>query len=300
MTDLYELRELTRQLRQHLQWQAVPLSGVVPATEEAHEAVMVRQRERERATLARALADPAPATPPRSLAAAAGAPTAQQAPRKAATPALWKDDAFAAASPRPTFAPTAQTTAESLETVRADLGDCERCPLHSGRTNIVFGVGNPNARLMFIGEGPGFNEDRLGEPFVGKAGELLDKMIKAMTLSRQEVYIANVIKCRPPNNRDPEPAEVAHCAPFLDRQIHSVQPDVIVALGKFAANYLTNSTGALSQVRGRWHSWNGIPVMPTFHPAYLLRQERDKGKAWEDLKLVMQRLGLEIPSRRSR
>ena len=150
---------------------------------------------------------------------------------------------------------------------------------------------------MFVGEAPGFQEDVQGEPFVGPAGELLDKMILAMTLSRQTVYIANVLKCRPPSNRDPKPDEVALCSPFLKRQVAAVQPEAIVALGRFAGNLLSGKDGSMGQIRGRWHEFEGVPVMPTYHPAYLLRTPSAKGKVWDDLKKVMTRLNLEIPSR---
>lgn len=189
--------------------------------------------------------------------------------------------------------------AGTLEELRAVLGDCQRCKLAKCRTNIVFGVGNPRARLMFVGEGPGEDEDRQGEPFVGKAGELLDSIItNGMGLSRGDVYIANVVKCRPPNNRNPEPDEIVACEPFLLRQVEIVQPEVIVSLGNFATQALLRDRTAISRRRGRWHEVNGRPLMPTFHPAYLLRNPSDKRLVWEDIKLVMERLGLPLPSRK--
>ncbi len=181
----------------------------------------------------------------------------------------------------------------SLEEVRAELGECTRCKLHKGRHTIVFGVGNPQARLMFVGEGPGEDEDLKGEPFVGKAGQLLTKMIEAMGLRRQDVYICNTVKCRPPNNRNPEPDELAACEPFLKGQLAAVKPEVIVTLGKFAAQALLREQTPITRLRGQWREYEGIPVMPTFHPAYLLRSPQEKSKVWDDLQQVMKRLGLE-------
>ena len=168
---------------------------------------------------------------------------------------------------------------------------CTNCRLCRSRTNVVFGEGDPNARLMFIGEAPGADEDRQGRPFVGKAGMLLDKMISAMQFSRQEIYIANIVKCRPPENRMPTPEEAQCCIAYLHRQIELVRPEVIVLLGATAAKCLLNVTSGISKMRGRWHSFNNIPVMPTFHPAFLLRQESAKREAWQDLQQVMARFG---------
>jgi len=188
--------------------------------------------------------------------------------------------------------PTPNVKLPTLESVRADLGDCTRCKLHKGRHNIVFGVGNPRARLMFVGEAPGEDEDLQGFPFVGKAGQLLTKMIEAMGLKREDVYIANTVKCRPPNNRNPEPDELESCEPFLKGQLAAVRPEVIVTLGKFAAQSLLRDATPITRLRGQWRQYEGIPVMPTFHPAYLLRSPGEKGKVWEDLKQVMKKLGL--------
>jgi uracil-DNA glycosylase len=180
----------------------------------------------------------------------------------------------------------------SLEELRAVIGDCRLCKLCSGRTNLVFGVGNPRARLMFVGEGPGRDEDLQGEPFVGRAGQLLTDIItKGMGLRREDVYIANVVKCRPPENRNPEPDEVAACEPFLKRQIELIHPEVIVALGKFAVQTLLQSKTPITKLRGQWHSYHGIRLMPTFHPAYLLRNPGDKRLVWEDIKKVIEALG---------
>jgi uracil-DNA glycosylase family 4 len=178
--------------------------------------------------------------------------------------------------------------AKTLEELRAAIGDCQLCKLCSGRTHLVFGVGNPQAKLMFIGEGPGRDEDLQGEPFVGRAGQLLTDIItKGMGLSREEVYIANVVKCRPPENRNPEPDEVASCEPFLKRQIDIVRPEIIIALGKFAVQALLQTKAPITKLRGRWHSYHGIKLMPTFHPAYLLRNPGDKKLVWEDIKKVI-------------
>jgi DNA polymerase len=207
----------------------------------------------------------------------------------------------------PTLVPAARGTAPTagaldhlggssrLDTVRADLGDCRRCKLAAGRTRLVFGVGDPKAELMFVGEGPGADEDLQGEPFVGKAGQLLTKMIEAMGYRREQVYIANVVKCRPPGNRNPEPDEIEACEPFLRRQIEAVGPKVIVALGKFAAHTLLRSAVPITKLRGQWGEYQGVKLMPTFHPAYLLRSPQEKAKAWEDLKLVMAVLGKAPP-----
>jgi DNA polymerase len=179
-----------------------------------------------------------------------------------------------------------------LEQVREELGECTRCKLHKGRHNIVFGVGNPKARLMFVGEAPGEDEDLQGFPFVGKAGQLLTKMIEAMGLRRDDVYICNTVKCRPPNNRNPEPDELEACEPFLKGQLAAVRPEAIVTLGKFAAQSLLRDGTPISRLRGNWREYQGIPVMPTFHPAYLLRSPQEKGKVWADLQEVMKKLGL--------
>ena len=173
---------------------------------------------------------------------------------------------------------------QSLEELRAAIGDCRRCKLCSGRTNLVFGVGNPHAALMFVGEGPGRDEDLQGEPFVGRAGQLLTKMILAINLERDQVYIANVIKCRPPGNRNPEPDEIASCEPFLFQQIDAVRPKVIVALGAFAAKTLLRTEDPISRLRGRIYDFRGAKLIPTFHPSFLLRSPERKRDAWEDLK----------------
>ncbi len=190
-------------------------------------------------------------------------------------------------------APASGLVATDLGGLRSEIGDCKRCRLSAARTQLVFGSGNPDARIVFVGEGPGRDEDRQGLPFVGRAGELLTDIIqKGMKIDRSEVYICNVVKCRPPDNRNPEPEEVDACSPFLIRQIELVQPEVIVALGKFAAQTLLQTTTPITRLRGRWHEYRGVPLMPTFHPAHLLRNPAFKREVWEDIKQVMQRLGM--------
>lgn len=188
--------------------------------------------------------------------------------------------------------PPGPDPAALLAEIRADLGECTRCKLHAGRTKIVFGVGNPRAKLMLVGEGPGADEDLKGEPFVGRAGKKLDEMIRAIGLERAQVYIANVVKCRPPNNRDPEPDEIGTCSPFLARQIEAIRPKVIVTLGSPATRTLLETRVGITQLRGTWHSYRGIPVMPTYHPAYLLRQytTENRRKVFEDLKAARARM----------
>src|SRR5436305_9476237 len=193
----------------------------------------------------------------------------------------------------PSLPPVIGDKPSALNLIREDIGDCTRCRLHKGRTNLVFGVGNPKARLMFVGEAPGEDEDKKGEPFVGKAGQLLTKMIEAMGIRREDVYICNTVKCRPPNNRNPEQDELASCETFLKGQLAAVQPEAIVTLGKFAAQALLRDETPISRLRGNWREYEGIPVMPTFHPAYLLRSPQEKGKVWDDLQKVMKKLGLE-------
>jgi len=179
-----------------------------------------------------------------------------------------------------------------LDAIRDAIGDCKRCKLCEGRTNIVFGVGNPHAKLMFVGEGPGADEDAQGEPFVGRAGKKLNDMIRAIGLEREDVYIANIVKCRPPANRDPEPDEVATCSPFLFQQIESINPTVIVALGSPAAKTLLGTKIGITSLRGRFGSFRGIPVMPTYHPAYLLRKytEENRRAVFDDLKAARARI----------
>jgi uracil-DNA glycosylase family 4 len=188
--------------------------------------------------------------------------------------------------------------AEALRLIREDIGDCTRCRLSKqGRKQIVFGVGNPKAELMFIGEAPGADEDQQGEPFVGRAGQLLNNMIKAMGLRREDVYIANIIKCRPPGNRTPERDECETCSPFLMRQIAAIKPKAIVALGAVAAKTLLAINAPMSEFRGRWFDFRGTKLAVTYHPAFLLRDPRQKKETWKDLQMVMKELGLAIPAK---
>lgn len=187
--------------------------------------------------------------------------------------------------------------AAALQAIREDIGDCTRCALHKGRNKIVFADGSPDARLLFVGEGPGADEDAQGLPFVGRAGQLLNNMIGAMGLKREEVYICNVVKCRPPGNRTPEPEEANTCSPFLFRQIDVVRPEVIVALGATAATYLLGQRQPLAGLRGRVHSFRGSKLIVTYHPAFLLRDPRQKKEAWADLQIAMRELGLKAPAK---
>ena len=180
---------------------------------------------------------------------------------------------------------------ETLEQIRADIGDCCCCKLSNSRKNIVFGAGSPSARLVFVGEGPGFEEDKTGKPFVGAAGKLLTKIIQAIKLTREQVYICNIIKCRPPGNRNPEPDEIKACFPFLERQIAALKPDFICALGLFATQTLLETKEPISKLRGRFHDYKGIKLLPTYHPAYLLRNPDKKRDVWEDMKKLMNEMG---------
>jgi uracil-DNA glycosylase len=236
-------------------------------------------------------------------------PGEEMSPRKAATVAasrVTEKNAFEAIAARPEQSES--DPVKALKIIREDLGDCTRCPLHKqGRKQIVFGVGNPNAELLFVGEGPGADEDEQGEPFVGRSGQLLTNMIKAMGLSREEVYIANIVKCRPPANRAPEREESETCSPFLMRQIAAIKPKIVVALGATAAKGLLAMSAPMTQLRGRFYDfkptgvqsndpdWNGCKLAVTYHPAFLLRDPRQKGEAWKDLQMVMKELGLKPP-----
>jgi uracil-DNA glycosylase family 4 len=192
------------------------------------------------------------------------------------------------------FDATSKLASETLLQIRDDLGECTRCKLHSTRTKIVFGDGSPKAQLIFVGEGPGADEDAQGLPFVGRAGKLLTQMIEAMGLQRRDVYICNVVKCRPPGNRQPEPDEVAACSPFLFRQLDSIQPKVIVCLGATAFQTLLQTNRSISHYRGQWLDYRGYKMLPTYHPAYLLRNPAAKADVWKDLQKVMAELGLEV------
>ncbi len=226
--------------------------------------------------------------------------------KSAAVVTVADENIFEVLTPKPEH--SAADPVSALKLIREDLGDCTRCKLHKqGRKQIVFGVGNPRAELMFVGEGPGADEDTQGEPFVGRAGQLLNNMIKAMGIRREDVYIANVVKCRPPGNRTPERDECDTCSPFLMRQIAVIKPKVVVALGAVSAKNLLAINAPMSELRGRFYdflpsgarstdpSWQGAKLAVTYHPAFLLRDPRQKGEAWKDLQMVMKYLGLKPP-----
>lgn len=213
-------------------------------------------------------------------------------------PPIPKPVSFDARAPLPASKLAVAERPSALTAIREEIGDCTRCPLaYAGRRTIVFGEGDPGTRLMFVGEGPGADEDASGRPFVGKAGQLLNNMIGAMGLQREQVYIANIVKCRPPANRTPEPVEADTCSQFLVKQIDVVQPEVIVALGATAATYLLGVKQSLASLRGKWHSCRGAKVAVTYHPAFLLRDPRQKAEAWKDLQMVMKELGLKAPAK---
>jgi uracil-DNA glycosylase family 4 len=219
-------------------------------------------------------------------------------PRAKATVAVpvMEGEIFEAANLKPESGVT--DPVQALRLIREDLGDCTRCRLSKqGRKQIVFGVGNPKAELMFIGEAPGADEDQQGEPFVGRAGQLLNNMIKAMGLRREDIYIANIIKCRPPGNRTPERDECETCSPFLMRQIAAIKPKAIVALGAVAAKTLLAINAPMSEFRGRWFDFRGTKLAVTYHPAFLLRDPRQKKETWKDLQMVMKELGMAIPAK---
>lgn len=259
-----EIRKLAWQLTAHAEWQAMSGTRAIPL-----------------------------GLPPIEAAVAAEGPTFDTPVEPSPV-----DDAEAVArplsvAPAPPASSPPVAACATLDDLRGTIGDCRLCRLAGGRTQIVFGVGDPRARLMFVGEGPGRDEDLKGEPFVGRAGMLLTDIIeKGMRLSRSDVYICNVVKCRPPDNRNPEPDEVDACSPFLRRQIALVQPEVIVALGKFAAQTLLATKTPITRLRGNWFAYEGVPLMPTLHPAYLLRNPADKKLVWQDIKQVMARLGM--------
>ncbi len=250
--------------------------------EEAAEPIVPAQLDAQQ----KELHEPNSASAPRELAASAIQPNFF-----GEEPTIKTRKGFTA-PPQIAAAVPAEERAAALQVIREDLGDCTRCALHKGRNSIVFGVGNPAARLMFVGEGPGADEDAQGLPFVGRAGQLLNNMIAAMGLTREECYIANVVKCRPPGNRTPEPEEANTCSPFLFRQIDVVRPQVLVALGATAATYLLGQRQPLAGLRGRVHAFRGMSLIVTYHPAFLLRDPRQKKEAWADLQIAMKELGL--------
>ena len=314
-SDREELAAIARDLRGHLDWlrengvREVPkaaasppgakgVAGALPAASSAAEAPAsspVSLRAAVRAAVG--------APEKRSIAPPPAAVTAPPAPvvQNAAVNAV-----VAPKAPEPAAVLAAEPAPRSLEQIRAELGDCRRCKLHQKRRNIVFGVGSSTAELVFVGEGPGADEDAQGIPFVGAAGQLLTKMIEAMGFKRDEVYICNVVKCRPPGNRDPEPEEIEACEPFLKAQLALLKPKAIVTLGKFATlTLLREPNGSITRMRGQWRKYQAIPLMPTFHPSYLLRQKtpdevnREKRKVWEDLQQVMKLLGKAPPAKKA-
>jgi len=259
---------------------------------DALRAAIAEDALRVSAPVQRVVASPQVAMPPAVKMPVPTAAVSRELPPEFAAP-MPKPVSFDALAPLPLQIIAPAERAAALEAVRAEIGDCTRCPLaYAGRHKIVFADGDANARLMFVGEGPGADEDATGLPFVGKAGQLLNNMINAMGLKREEVYIANIVKCRPPGNRAPEPVEANTCTQFLVKQIDIVRPQVIVALGATAATYLLGVRQSLGSLRGRWHSSRGAKVAVTYHPAFLLRDPRQKGEAWKDLQMVMAELGL--------
>jgi uracil-DNA glycosylase len=191
-----------------------------------------------------------------------------------------------ASAPAAVSAPTVPASADTLDAIRADMGDCQRCKLAPTRTTIVFGSGNPNADIVFVGEAPGYEEDQQGLPFVGEAGRLLTKIIESTGIKREDAYICNILKCRPPGNRNPEPDEVLACSPFLKRQIAAIRPRIVCCLGKFAAQTMLQNQAPISRLRGEFHDIDGMRVIATFHPAYLLRSPEKKREVWEDMKQI--------------
>lgn len=275
-----ETRRLARDLRAGIEWQRLLGADELPLALPAGASLGGRGAAVESASGDASL-------DPRMASAPAPAESARVLPggRGAAVQALVSTAGDAALEP--------WREAADLDGMRAAILDCRRCRLCERRTQVVFGVGNPRARLVFVGEGPGHDEDVKGEPFVGRAGQLLTDIIeKGMRIARSDVYICNVVKCRPPENRNPEPDEVAACSPFLLRQIDLVRPEVLVTLGKFAAQTLLETKTPITRLRGTWQEFRGIPLMPTFHPAYLLRNPADKKLVWQDIQQVMARLAL--------
>jgi uracil-DNA glycosylase family 4 len=246
---------------------------------------------RDRTTLRPVQSEAEPPAPSIEMAAARPkSPPLRPAPP--ATPAAALPIVTVAAGPS-LFEAAERVEGDTLERIREDIGDCTRCRLHKGRTKIVYGVGNPKAELVFVGEGPGHDEDVQGEPFVGRAGKLLTQMIEAMSLRRADVYICNVVKCRPPENRLPEKDEIATCSPFLLRQLAAIQPKVICCLGACAAQTMLGTNQGISRFRGEWFDFRGSKLIATYHPAYLLRNPNAKGEVWKDLQKVMTVLGLQ-------
>jgi len=313
MANRRELFAIARELKRWLQWQGRDDEmGVSPASEQKREALRDRVRERRSARAERVQSRLESGVPDEAP-PEADAPGEPEKPSEEDDEEVWRElgserrgastgeaeaDTGASAETEhdaPDCDDAPQTNAEKLQWLRNYMGDCRRCPLWKNRQNLVFGEGNPEARLVFVGEAPGGREDRTGRPFVGRAGELLNDMVAAMGLEREEVYICNVLKSRPPDNRDPQPEEVRECIPFLRKQLQIIEPEVIVTLGRPATQNLLDSGEPLGALRARWHEWESIPVMPTYHPAYLLRHDDQKRKVWSDLQQVIDRLDLPGP-----
>lgn len=304
--ELGELLELTRALHTHAVWQSdcgtvgLPRATEATWTERGVTAVAGSVEATERATLQ----SPAPQRPqalgaapvPSAKAAQPREPSALSAPAVRPSPT---GETLGAAPPRPpaSIGPTEEAH-RRLAVLASEVSGCTQCGLHARRKQTVFARGNGSSRLCFVGEGPGADEDEQGFPFVGKAGQLLDKMIQAMGLSRDEVYVCNIVKCRPPDNRKPEPTEIAACAPYLAEQLELIDPEVIVALGATAVEGLFGASGGITRMRGRWKTYKGVAVMPTFHPAYLLRNPAAKRDVWNDLQAVLRQMGRELPPKR--
>jgi len=293
-----ELRELTRQLRAQLRRHVALGAWAAPGGPTAvyAGAAVAADHAAEPAAAAAEAAEVAvdDAGPAEAFESAMARSAAEPAPREWLETRPPSRELFAG----PKQAELIPLGRRTLAQIREDLGECTRCKLHTTRRKIVFGVGAEDAPIMFVGEAPGEQEDKRGEPFVGPAGELLDKMIEAMGWTRQSVYIANTTKCRPPGNRNPQPDELAQCTPFLDAQIRAIAPRIIVTLGRPAANHVLGRDAPISALRGKFHDRAGVKVMPTFHPAYLLREPEKKKDTWSDLKQViaeLERLGIKPP-----
>jgi DNA polymerase len=295
MSGLSDLAIMIRQLRTELEWAA--RTGIVPPAVEAPKAdepPPVELDPVEEATEAQPIAEPPPVPHDAPLLARAEEPRRPApdpvpiAPPRAPEPAL----------PSTTALLRVLAKCDDLDEIREVLGDCTRCKLaRMGRTQVVYGVGNPKAEVMFVGEAPGHDEDQQGEPFVGKAGQLLTRIIEGgLGMKRSDVYIANILKCRPPQNRDPEADEVAACRGFVEAQIRVVRPKLIVTLGRHATQTLLATDVGMTKLRGKWQSFRGIPVMPTFHPAYVLRNPEAKRPVWEDVQEVLRHLGRPAPA----
>ena len=295
---LGELRELTAALRAHADWLA--LSGATGLERGTTTAPAVSEAPRAPSPARAPAASPAPspAASPAPSQAASPAPS----PRAPASATLFAPPAAATPAPPAAASATALDPAEQnrrLTLLAESVRGCTRCALHAGRTQTVFARGTGSSRLCFVGEGPGADEDAQGFPFVGKAGQLLDRMIEAMGFSRDEVYVCNIVKCRPPNNRKPEPEEMAACMPYLAEQLELLDPEVIVALGATAVQGLFGTSEGITRLRGRWKLYRGrVPVMPTFHPAFLLRNPAAKREVWDDLQAVLRQMGRAPPPRR--